>query len=152
MNSGAGSGTFPRPACSSGSRRRASSGAVRPAGGRTAWYTNHVRGAVLLLGLLLILPGAGEAGPAPVRLIAFGDFGVGGETQQRFGSSVRRFEARNPADFLVTLGDNDYTESTTAFHRNWQASFGWTARAGVRVAGVLGNHDVRVEKGAYEFD
>ena len=107
---------------------------------------------MLLLGLVLVLPGAGEAARAPIRLIAFGDFGVGGPTQQRFGSAVRRFEARNPADFVVTLGDNDYTESTTAFHRNWQRSFGWTARAGVRVAGVLGNHDVRVEKGAYEFD
>jgi 3',5'-cyclic AMP phosphodiesterase CpdA len=109
---------------------------------------------VLLLGFVLMaLPGAGLAGrPEPVRIIAFGDFGVGGDMQRRFGAAVRSFEAVNPADYVVALGDNDYTESTSAFHANWEASFGWTARAGVRVAGVLGNHDVRVEGGRYEFD
>jgi len=71
-----------------------------------------VRRAVLLLGLVLVLPAAGSAGqPPPVRLIAVGDFGVGGNTQRQFGAAVRRF-----------------------------------------VTGVLGNHDVRVEGGRYEFD
>ena len=108
---------------------------------------------MVLLGLLLLLPGASWAGPAPpVRIIAFGDFGVGGPAQRAFGAAVRRFEARNPADYLVTLGDNDYTEDPDEFHDNWQESFGWRQRAGVRVAGVLGNHDVRVQGGRYEFD
>jgi 3',5'-cyclic AMP phosphodiesterase CpdA len=112
-----------------------------------------VRRAVLLLGLVLILPGAGHAGQAPpVRLIAVGDFGVGGDAQRRFGAAVQAFEARNPADLLVALGDNDYTESPNAFHANWEASFGWTRAAGVDVTGVLGNHDVRVDGGRYEFD
>jgi 3',5'-cyclic AMP phosphodiesterase CpdA len=112
-----------------------------------------VRRAVLLLGLVMILPGAGDAGQArPVRLIAVGDFGVGGDAQRRFGADVRAFEARNPADLLVALGDNDYTESPDAFHANWEESFGWTRAAGVNVTGVLGNHDVRVEGGRYEFD
>jgi 3',5'-cyclic AMP phosphodiesterase CpdA len=112
-----------------------------------------VRRAVFLLGLVLILPAAGHAGePPPVRLIAFGDFGVGGETQRQFGAAVRRFEARNPADYLVTLGDNDYTESPVDFLVNWEASFGWTERDGVKVAGVLGNHDVRVLRGRYQYD
>jgi hypothetical protein len=111
-----------------------------------------VRRAVLLLGLALLLPGAGQAGqPRPVRIIAIGDFGVGGDTQRRFGAAVRSFEARNSADFLVTLGDNDYTENPAAFASNWAASFGWTKNAGVRVAGALGNHDVRVEGGRYQF-
>jgi 3',5'-cyclic AMP phosphodiesterase CpdA len=112
-----------------------------------------VRRAVLLLGLVVILPGAGHAGQAPpVRLIAVGDFGVGGDAQRRFGAAVQAFEARNPADFLVALGDNDYAESPNAFHANWEASFGWTRTAGVNVTGVLGNHDIRVEGGRYEFD
>ena len=112
-----------------------------------------MRRAVVLLGLLVFLPGAGWAGPAaPVRIIAFGDFGVGGESQRAFGATVRRFEARNPADYLVTLGDNDYTEDPGEFHDNWETSFGWLRGAGVRVAGVLGNHDVRVQNGRYEFD
>jgi 3',5'-cyclic AMP phosphodiesterase CpdA len=112
-----------------------------------------LRRAVLLLGLVLLLPGGVQAAPAPpVRIIAFGDFGVGGDTQRSFGAAVRRFEARNPADYLVALGDNDYTEDPGEFHANWEESFGWWRHAGVRVAGVLGNHDVRVQGGRYEFD
>jgi acid phosphatase len=112
-----------------------------------------VRRAVLLLGLVLILPGAGHAGQTqPVRLIAVGDFGVGGDAQRRFGAAVQAFEARNSADLIVALGDNDYTASPNAFHANWEMSFGWTRAAGVNVTGVLGNHDVRVEGGRYEFD
>jgi 3',5'-cyclic AMP phosphodiesterase CpdA len=104
---------------------------------------------ILLAVVALALSGASPAAPpAPVRIIAFGDFGVGGPAQRSFGSAVRRFEARNPADLILTLGDNDYTESPTAFHGNWEASFGW-ARS---IAGVLGNHDVRVNGGRYEFD
>jgi tartrate-resistant acid phosphatase type 5 len=115
-----------------------------------------VRRAVLLLGLALLLPAAGAAGQQPpagvVRLIAVGDFGVGGEAQRRFGAAVRSFEARNPAELFVALGDNDYTEDPSAFHANWEASFGWMRGAGVDVTGVLGNHDVRVDGGRYEFD
>jgi len=112
-----------------------------------------VRRAALLVGLVLILPGAGHAGQAPpVRLIAVGDFGVGGDAQRRFGAAVQAFEARNPADLFIALGDNDYAESPDAFHANWEASFGWTRAAGVNVTGVLGNHDVRVDGGRYEFD
>lgn len=108
---------------------------------------------MLSLGLVLVLPAAGFAGePQPVRLLAVGDFGVGGSTQRQFGAAVRRFEARNPADYLVTLGDNDYTEKPVDFLVNWEESFGWTQRAGVQVAGVLGNHDVVVQRGRYEFE
>lgn len=119
----------------------------------TAWYTKEVRRAVFVLGLVLVLAAAGSAAqPRAVRIIAVGDFGIGGETQQRLGAAVRSFEARNPADLLVTLGDNDYTANPEAFHANWEASFGWSRGAGVRVAGVLGNHDVEVDGGRYEFD
>jgi predicted phosphodiesterase len=105
--------------------------------------------------LALLLPAASGAGPAPaqpVRLIAIGDFGVGGTAERSFGAAVRRFEARSPAEALVSLGDSDYTASPEAFHENWEASFGWLAGAGIEVAGVLGNHDVRVGRGRYEYD
>jgi 3',5'-cyclic AMP phosphodiesterase CpdA len=115
-----------------------------------------VRRAVLLLGLVLLLPAAGAAGqPRPsdaLRLIAIGDYGVGGEAQRRFGAAVQRFEARSSADVLVTLGDNDYTQNSREFHENWEASFGWTREEGVDVLGVLGNHDVRLGGGRYQFD
>jgi predicted phosphodiesterase len=113
-----------------------------------------VRFAAVLLGVLAgLVPAAGQAQSDPVvTIIAFGDFGVGGDHQRAFAESVRRFEAGNRADLLLLLGDNDYTESPSAFRANWEASYGWwTRRRNVRVAGVLGNHDVRVEDGTYEF-
>jgi len=112
-----------------------------------------VRPAAVLLGALAIfLPAAGQAQlGTPVRILAIGDFGVGGQTQRQFGAAVRRYEDRHGADLLVTLGDNDYTKSPSSFRRNWQESFGWARAEGIRVAGVLGNHDVRVQNGRYEF-
>jgi 3',5'-cyclic AMP phosphodiesterase CpdA len=82
---------------------------------------------------------------------AVGDFGVGGERQRATGAAVQGFAALHPLDALVTLGDNDYTERPRAFRRNWRASFGWAEPSGVAVAGTLGNHDVRVRRGRYEF-
>ena len=111
--------------------------------------------AAVLLGLLaVLLPAAAQAQGReipPDRIVAVGDFGVGGSTQRAFGEAVRRFRVRNGTDMLVTLGDNDYTENPEAFRANWEASFGWTLASGVRVAGVLGNHDVRVDGGRYQF-
>jgi hypothetical protein len=90
---------------------------------------------------------------AATGILAVGDFGVGGTTEREMGAAMKRFTANHPAAaLLVTLGDNDYTESPSAFHRNWTASFGWLGSAGVRVAGTLGNHDVRVDGGRYEYD
>lgn len=112
-----------------------------------------MRSAAVLLGALAIfLPAAGHATLVEeIRIVAIGDFGVGGTTQRRLGEAVRRLDARNPAHLLLALGDNDYTESPARFRSNWDESFGWARRKGVRVAGVLGNHDVRVQGGRYEF-
>lgn len=78
---------------------------------------------------------------------------MGGERQRLTGAAVQRFAAGpRQVDALVTLGDNDYTESPTAFSANWLGSFGWAAADGLFVAGTLGNHDVRVQRGRYEFD
>jgi 3',5'-cyclic AMP phosphodiesterase CpdA len=89
---------------------------------------------------------------AATRFLALGDFGVGGTTEKATGEAMRRYELRHPADLLVTLGDNDYTENPRAFHRNWLAAFGWVESAGVKPTGSLGNHDIRVDGGRYEFD
>jgi 3',5'-cyclic AMP phosphodiesterase CpdA len=83
-------------------------------------------------------------------VLAIGDFGVGGARQRAVGEAVRRFEERNPSELLVTLGDNDYTNGR-AFASSWRASFGWLRPAGVDVAGALGNHDVELERGRYQF-
>ena len=94
------------------------------------------------------------AGPASADtgILAIGDFGVGGTIEREMGAAMKSFASSRPANALVTLGDNDYTESPPAFRRNWRASFGWAKTRGLRVAGVLGNHDVRVDRGRYEFD
>ena len=84
--------------------------------------------------------------------MAIGDFGVGGQRERLTGAAVERFAAGRPADALVTLGDNDYTERPAAFRANWLGSFAWAAADGLLVAGTLGNHDVRVQGGRYEFD
>jgi 3',5'-cyclic AMP phosphodiesterase CpdA len=108
------------------------------------------------LAILLAAAVAFDSVPAgerqePVGLLAVGDFGVGGSRQKALGAAIRRFEARNPADVLVTLGDNDYTAKPAAFSANWAAAFDWLVAAGIPVAGTLGNHDVKVDRGRYEF-
>lgn len=108
--------------------------------------TRRAAVALALVALVAASPAAGDTG-----ILAIGDFGVGGRSERRTGAAVERFAARHVTDALVTLGDNDYTESPPAFRRNWRDSFGWAAAAGLTVAGTLGNHDVRVDGGRYEF-
>jgi predicted phosphodiesterase len=103
--------------------------------------------ALVCVALALATPARAVTG-----ILAIGDFGVGGDTELRMGTAMKRFAAERTVDALVTLGDNDYTERPAAFHRNWQAAFGWAKTRGLRVTGTLGNHDVRVDGGRYEFD
>jgi 3',5'-cyclic AMP phosphodiesterase CpdA len=93
------------------------------------------------------------AGPAAADtgIVAIGDFGVGGDRERAVGAAVERFLTGRPADALVTLGDNDYTARPSAFRRNWADSFGWAAADGLLVAGTLGNHDIEVNGGRYEW-
>lgn len=86
-----------------------------------------------------------------VAFLAAGDYGVGGSAQLSLGQWMQRYEARRGADMLVLLGDNDYTRSPSRFRSNWRRSFGWARRSGLRVAGVLGNHDYETGRGRYEL-
>jgi 3',5'-cyclic AMP phosphodiesterase CpdA len=108
--------------------------------------------ALLLVGAVALGGGPTATRQQQVGLLAVGDFGVGGSRQRTLGAAMRRFEARNPADTLVTLGDNDYTANPARFRANWAAAFDWLETAGVSVAGTLGNHDVEVQRGRYEFE
>ena len=74
-----------------------------------------------------------------------------GSASRRSAQPSSAYEATHPADVLVTLGDNDYTRGAS-FATNWTSTFGWLSSAGVGVAGTLGNHDVEVDRGRYEFD
>ena len=108
----------------------------------------HICAAALAALALLVTAPPGSA----TRIVAIGDFGVGGKRERAMGAAVERFAGERRADALVTLGDNDYTESPTAFEANWLDSFGWAAADGLLVAGTLGNHDVLVDRGRYEFE
>ncbi|MEO8290255.1 MAG: metallophosphoesterase [Gaiellaceae bacterium] len=110
-----------------------------------------MRGVIAAVALAFAVAVSGSAGAA-TRILAVGDFGVGGPTERALGASMKAWEAGHPANLLVTLGDNDYTESPAAFRRNWNDAFAWRAAAGLGVAGSLGNHDVRVQGGRYEFE
>jgi Calcineurin-like phosphoesterase len=92
-----------------------------------------------------------SAAQTRVAFLAAGDYGVGGSREVSLGLRMQRYEARQGADMLVFLGDNDYTASPAGFRTNWQRSFGWARREGLRVGGVLGNHDYEVGRGRYEL-
>ena len=109
-----------------------------------------MRGILVLCVLVLALAGS-SAAQVRVGFLAAGDYGVGGSRELSLGLRMKGYESRNPANMLVTLGDNDYTESPARFRENWRRSFGWARRTGMRVAGVLGNHDYEVARGRYQF-
>jgi hypothetical protein len=113
--------------------------------------TDRVRGVTALAAIALALVLAAPAG-STTRILAVGDFGVGGSTERATGKAIETWAADHPASVLLTLGDNDYTESPPAFRRNWHDAFGWLEGANVLPRGTLGNHDVRVKNGRYEFD
>jgi hypothetical protein len=105
----------------------------------------------LLLFLAFVLSGS-SAAQTQVGFLAMGDYGVGGSREAALGLAMKRFEARHPANWLVTLGDNDYVGSPTRFRTNWQQAFGWARASRLRVGGVLGNHDYLLGRGAYELN
>jgi len=105
---------------------------------------------MLIAALGVALAFAGQSA-ASTRILAVGDFGVGGATERATGSAIRAWEKDYPANVLLTLGDNDYTRRPTAFRWNWSDAFGWLRPADVWVRGALGNHDVLVQEGRYEF-
>ena len=94
--------------------------------------------AAISLALLSAAPAA-----AATRILAVGDFGVGGSTERATGAAIEAWEADHPASVLLTLGDNDYTESPPAFRSNWHDAFGWLERAGVWPRGTLGDRQTR---------
>ncbi len=114
----------------------------------------------LVVGLLaLAAPGCGdESTPRTVKpsaggtgVIVIGDFGVGRERQRALGSAVRAFARRHRVDLVATVGDNNYASTAASFRTNWRESFGWLRKAGIGVAGALGNHDVELDRGRYQF-
>ena len=125
------------------------------ASSRAGWYRFTIRthaGHICALALAASTLLAAAPAAADTGVLAIGDFGVGGRSER--ADRRRRSSASRPpgrSTLLVTLGDNDYTERPAAFRSNWRDSFGWAFADGILVAGTLGNHDVRVDRGRYEF-
>src|SRR4249919_3900471 len=109
-----------------------------------------MRQVAFLVACACVLGLAGSTGAQTrTAFLAAGDYGVGGSAESSLGRAMQRYEARKPAEMLVLLGDNDYTNSPRLFRANWGRSFGWARSDGLRVAGVLGNHDYHVRRGRY---
>jgi len=93
----------------------------------------------------------GGGGDASTGIVVIGDWGTGGRAPTDIAAQVRRVALARHADVLMTVGDNDYSNSPERFEERWQSEYGWAEQAGIKVAGVLGNHDVETRGGRYEF-
>lgn len=109
-----------------------------------------MRRILVLCVFALALSGSSSA-QVRVSFLAMGDYGVGGSRELSLGLRMKSYESQHDANMLVALGDNDYLESPRLFRPTWQKSFGWARARGLRVGGVLGNHDYVIARGAYEL-
>jgi 3',5'-cyclic AMP phosphodiesterase CpdA len=86
-----------------------------------------------------------EAAPAgrAVRVLAFGDYGDGGDAQRQVAQAMRAYHDRKHFDFAVTLGDNFYdTGMASPDDARWKT---WWSDLydplGIPFYATLGNHD-----------
>lgn len=80
---------------------------------------------------------------APIRFVAFGDFGDGSAAQLAVARAMAKYDEEKPFDFGVTLGDNFYPEglndpASPRWESEWERPYG---PLGVRLYASLGNHD-----------
>ena len=108
-------------------------------------------GRILVLCVLALALSGSSSAQTRVAFLAAGDYGVGGSRELSLGLRMKSYESRYPANMLVALGDNDYLHSPRLFRANWGRAFGWARRSGLRVGGVLGNHDYQTGRGRYEL-
>jgi predicted phosphodiesterase len=106
---------------------------------------------ILVLCVFALALSSSSSAQVRVSFLAMGDYGVGGSRELSLGLRMKSYESRHGADMLVALGDNDYLQSPRLFRANWERSFGWARLRGLRVGGVLGNHDYETARGAYEL-
>lgn len=87
-----------------------------------------------------------KAETLPVRLFAFGDFGVGTGNQKLTAAAMLDAHRTSPFDFAITLGDNFYNEGMASLTDPRWKTF-WDDLydpLGIRFYAVLGNHDWRL--------
>ena len=77
------------------------------------------------------------------RVLAFGDFGDGSQTQRDVAAAMLRLHKQSPFDCAVTLGDNFYSHGVTGPQDPRWATW-WDALYdpfGIQFFATLGNHD-----------
>jgi hypothetical protein len=82
-------------------------------------------------------------GAERVRVVAFGDFGKGDESQEETAAALRAYHDAEPLDFGITLGDNFYPKGMQSpgdprWRELWIDPY---AGLGIRFYPSLGNHD-----------
>lgn len=87
--------------------------------------------------------------PRPeIRFAAVGDIGEGNDVQRRVGARIVELHRERPIDVLLLLGDIIYPDGAghryeERFAEPWQP----VLEARIRMAAVLGNHDVQTNNG-----
>jgi tartrate-resistant acid phosphatase type 5 len=99
----------------------------------------------MLPSFLRVAPPVFAVKPAdqPVRVLAFGDFGTGSDSQKTLAQTMVAYHQAEPLDFAITLGDNFYTkgmESTAdpRWKTQWEDLYG---PLNITFYAALGNHD-----------
>ena len=75
----------------------------------------------------------------PVIIAIIGDFGDGGDAQYEVGRAI---SAHDDLDYLLTTGDNFYTDDVDAI---WSKPYGWLEDRPVKVYAAWGNHDIETK-------
>jgi hypothetical protein len=105
-----------------------------------------LRKAVMLPAFLRRVPPVFQARPdtsSRIRVLAFGDYGVGDSAQRRTAAAMRAYHRRRPFDFGLTLGDNFYNVGMLSTDDpRWKTQFeDLYAPLGIKLYASLGNHD-----------
>lgn len=79
----------------------------------------------------------------PIHVLAFGDFGTASPQQMQLAGIMRQFEAKQPFDFGLTLGDNFYPNGVSSpndpqWKTKWEDVY---SPLGIPFYATLGNHD-----------
>ena len=79
----------------------------------------------------------------PIRVLAFGDFGDGGQGQRDVAAAMLQYHRQRPFDFAITLGDNFYNKGMKGVDDpRWKT---WWDQLydplGIQFYATLGTHD-----------
>jgi tartrate-resistant acid phosphatase type 5 len=103
------------------------------------WY-----GDVSVPSFMRIPPAVFSVKPADksIRVLAFGDFGFGGEEQWKTAEAMVAYHKNRPFDFGITLGDNFYSDLDSPDSPQWQTQFEQPyGPMGIKIYPSFGNAD-----------